>query len=313
MAYVATGPVMAQPPFPTPRPGRKEDSQRRGIRRTDLPGVAKGAAPPLMSLSKRHYRLPKGPTFRREGKDLLPEPDLPTYALLIDHCPERPQGKPILACGDVESNPGPGTGPAGSAQLRTYLLQHQMTDMFTLEERLMVNTGPSSSSVAVGCSVLQVRCEICNTRFQCRDSDVMSLARHAERCLDEICGLQQGSGARAVSLLTCGDVEANPGPTQGPSAGRQGKRILRELRQAGLQDNFDLFFMETPEAGPCGRTGGQQREAGRNGWWEARCRCGVLIKTRTWHALRAHAAVCFLLGRGGAEQESKGNDGVGYG
>ena len=38
------------------------------------PGLRR-VLPPLKALSKRHYRLPKGPTFRTERKDLLPEPD----------------------------------------------------------------------------------------------------------------------------------------------------------------------------------------------------------------------------------------------
>ena len=52
--------------------------------------------------------------------------------------------------------------------------------------------------------------------------------------------------------MSCGDVEANPGPMQGPSAGGSGGAILQELGKSGMQQAFQLFFVRTPEEGPSG-------------------------------------------------------------
>ena len=82
------GPLWLNPPFhmlgDVERKIRKEGAYVILI----CPGWRK-VLPGLLAISKRHYRLPPGPTFRREGRDLLPQRDWPTYALLIDHCPDR--------------------------------------------------------------------------------------------------------------------------------------------------------------------------------------------------------------------------------
>ena len=93
--------------------------------------------------------------------------------------------------------------------------------------------------------------------------------------------------------------------------GGEGKRILDELGRAGRQNCFNLFFTENPGAGPSGEVGHRQREAGRNGWWEAQCRCGALLKVRTSEPLRAHATVCFILAAGSGTNESVAHDETG--
>ena len=120
--------------------------------------------------------------------------------------------------------------------------------------------------------------------------------------------------------MSCGDVEANPGPMHGPSAGGSGGAILQELMKNGMQQAFQLFFVRTPEEGPSAGRAPDLRTPGRNGWWEAQCRCGALLRVRTAGPLVTHAGVCFAFARvgpptgkldGGAEGNRAQNGGRG--
>jgi hypothetical protein len=101
-----------------------------------------------------------------------------------------------------------------------------------------------------------------------------------------------GNSGRGLSLLSCGDVEANPGPRRAPSSGGSGWRILCQLEAAGLQGMFDLFMAAPPAPGPSSSTMPPAVPVSRSGWWELKCRCGALILARDSVPLLAHAKSC---------------------
>ena len=154
------GPLWLNPPFNMFGDVEKKIRKEGAYVILICPGW-RSVLPGLMALSKRHYRLPPGPTFRREGRELLPQRDWPTYALLIDHCITGGVHKPVLQCGDVESNPGPGGGPSGHPTLRTFLLSQQMTDMFSVEVERRAEAGPSGSRRTRLGLIQRVTCELC--------------------------------------------------------------------------------------------------------------------------------------------------------
>ena len=127
---------------------------------------------------------------------------------------------------------------------------------FHLEMDWPADAGPSGERKKRRSQMARVTCQLCGMRFQCLETDAGSLALHAERCLDWNAGAEGEQrvvkAGRGGDLLTCGDVEANPGPAQGPSAGGSGKAILQELMENGLQHIFQLFVVKSPERGPCG-------------------------------------------------------------
>ena len=95
------GPLWLNPPF-TKLPEVERKIRTEGAYVILICPGWRAVLPPLMALSTRHFRLPPGPTYRRNGKYLLPEPKWPSYALLINHSPARPASSPPLCRGYIE-------------------------------------------------------------------------------------------------------------------------------------------------------------------------------------------------------------------
>ena len=83
-------------------------------------------------------------------------------------------------------------------------------------------------------------------------------------------GLWHGADkGRGASLLTCGDVESNPGPGARPgrSAGSFEHVLLRHLKQLGLLELLELEQIPPPEEGPCSAP--RQQGISSSGWMVA--------------------------------------------
>ena len=100
------------------------------------------------------------------------------------------------------------------------------------------------------------------------------------------------------SLLTCGDVPPNPGPSSGPAGGR-GRNdpmaiMLRDLERWYLSDWFDGESAPWVENGPCGPT----TQNARSNWMEWRCTaCGTRMTTCSFLLHRRHIRQCLALHR----------------
>jgi hypothetical protein len=120
----------------------------------------------------------------------------------------------LLGCGDIEANPGPDGGPCGFTSIRTYLCQHQLTDLFKVICLRNYFDGLCGSDgqprrTTIGC----VLCTLCDTTFEC--TDLAQIDRHYRSCvlgLDQTTHTPPQTGGRGADLLTCGGVESNPGP-----------------------------------------------------------------------------------------------------
>ena len=151
------GPLWLNPPF-SQLSAVEQKIRREGAYVVLICPGWRRVLPSLMELSTCHYRLPDGPTFRRAGRELLPQRDWPTYALLINHTPNPRVHTPLLSCGDVESNPGPEAGPCAFASLEVYLIAERMTDLFTIQTIVDFENGPASSTTPGAIQLSTVQC-----------------------------------------------------------------------------------------------------------------------------------------------------------
>lgn len=96
-----------------------------------------------------------------------------------------------------------------------------------------------------------------------------------------------GAG-RGLSLASCGDVEANPGPESGPSFGADGLRSIElTLDWARCSDLFDVRECTTFENGPCGSSRTFSM------WTSSRCvLCSTHFYTQDAGPLLAHTQSC---------------------
>ena len=115
----------------------------------------------------------------------------------------------LLCCGDVEANPGPG-GPASPGHVISLDSLHQHMDALGVECDWEVHIpgpvslGPSSTERPLYLlDKVTVVCVYCHVSLHLRE--LWQLTHHQITCT-----------GRGAALLTCGDVEANPGPLPGP-------------------------------------------------------------------------------------------------
>ena len=141
---VPSGAPMAESPVQHVRGRGEEDKEGGGIRDPDLPGLAQCSPWPD---GTEQASLPTAPGTN------LPKGGEGTPTTGGVH-------KPVLQCGDVESNPGPGGGPAGHPTLRTFLLSQQMADMFSVEVEKQAEAGPSGSRRTRLSLIQRVTCEL---------------------------------------------------------------------------------------------------------------------------------------------------------
>ena len=92
------------------------------------------------------------------------------------------------------------------------------------------------------------------------------------------------------SLLTCGDVEQNPGPYAGPSSTSQIRHAMQWLETQHLLDYATIEVIDRPPAGPSGPS--PQRE-GPGNFFDFRCDlCGYHACTRTARTIILHVSAC---------------------
>jgi hypothetical protein len=108
-------------------------------------------------------------------------------------------------------------------------------------------------------------------------------------------GLWHGADkGRGASLLTCGDVESNPGPGARPgrSAGSFEHVLVRHLKQLGLLELLELEQIPPPDEGPCAAPG--QQGISSSGWMVAYCLCGATLYLRSPDPVLAHVDACHM-------------------
>ena len=201
--------------------------------------------PALMSLAKDSFLLPNGKTYRIRGAALLPTPRWRTIALRINQ--PAPDQKPE----EREKTTGPitlTTNPTPSRIRKTAdgpftLYKYAEREFFGLGSCIWDRRGPSP--------LMCPRCDVLQWPWDCpsllpggkpglpspRPEETFVLAHRATPRTRKT---KTGRG----SLLSCGDIEANPGPGKRKAA-RQRRRPYP--RQPGPQ--VDIPTDVTPESG----------------------------------------------------------------
>ena len=113
--------------------------------------------------------------------------------------------------------------------------------------------------------------------------NVRPLVQHASVCFV----LRQGRGEE---LLSCGDVESNPGPRHGRSSGSIIHIVDRELQHQGLLDLMDFEQIPPPDAGPASNR--PSRAITESAWWQAYCLCGWASPFRDPTVALQHLGTC---------------------
>ena len=206
----------------------------------------------LRALSRDEVVLPRIPLFLRQGWDPMPTPPWGTSVFYVHHWPvglrtllgptgdvSRPTHTPLLQCGDVESNPGPSSGP--SAVLlshQEWLLGEFVNDPGRAQwdvRWLMGQAGPDGGEPGSPRGLLFTCC-ICDESIYART--LLPLWGH--RCppgsfeAEEAEVEEPPRTGRGDALLSHGDVESNPGP----SPSRKDKGVVRP--REGVQEDVDM-------------------------------------------------------------------------
>ena len=195
-------------------------------------------------LARRSLKLPSGHTFRRQGRYLMPPPQWDVWVLLIDHTPASIGRGTVLTCGDVEQNPGPGGGPASPIDPPALAVGHVLwpTDGTPPLNQFRVcsvyaDQGPSSATYLPQLDFpgprLAVTCQRCGKTFFVRSPEPIvhhvcpwkrlgnpwaRLSMEEKRALvhesepAEVENEHMPRTGRGACLLSCGDIESNPGP-----------------------------------------------------------------------------------------------------
>ena len=174
------------------------------------------------ALAVRGHLLPRTKMFRKEGKALMPAPKWGVWILLIDYYPPRSgRGLSLLSCGDIESNPGPRQGPSACSwdPLWNFMQDHMLDDWVHVIMFEPPEMGPSGGLDTGSFLWFDATCEACGRSWSGYDTFVVT--QHLTYCK----ALEEGTGGRLLhlrqihkatgrgeSLLSCGDIESNPGP-----------------------------------------------------------------------------------------------------
>lgn len=141
--------------------------------------------------------------------------------------------KRLMRAGDINPNPGPDAGPSGAPDAWPFTIA--LAFHFEFEGCYPVSSGPASSSPAPRIILAAFRCRICGQGFD--TIDITPLLAH--RCS---CG-------RGGSILTHGDVEANPGPGNGPD-----HNTFYWFLSSNFRDLFHIDRFITLRSGPSGES-----------------------------------------------------------
>jgi hypothetical protein len=243
------------------------------------PGRARGAVPP--PLWRAGAALP--------GPPQLPGPaeGCTASAPRSRGCGDLGRGS-LLTCGDVEQNPGPGVSVPWErtlAQRRKQIafgksLPGYQTYILLVPQRHREEGNPYHPSTP--------RADVtCSCREWCRGIAAWRRALHKWDCLSHLlhqsnegAGEQEppleasifGGGGRGKDLLTCGDVEANPGPPKhdvGPIRSNAGRRARSSTsgpsvrgRSPDAPSDLDPVFVP-PVTGGAGEEGDLSHAMGR--------------------------------------------------
>jgi hypothetical protein len=185
-----------------------------------------------------HYIRPTAVSLL--GRQALPSPRArasrrvyPLWALLRGHTmidvydPENAGGRvqALLTCGDVESNPGPEQGPASATTLNWHEAL-RACNAFTIEA---VDTtwpgrsGPDTGRLGLSGPFVTAVCGVCGESLRFRET--WQMWRHLDACIPQCAEPDPPATGRGDMILTCGDVEENPGPKPPPE--HENERHLR--------------------------------------------------------------------------------------
>ena len=131
--------------------------------------------------------------------------------------PDTHQGRggDVLTCGDVEANPGPAQPAPCATRLLWVTIDQLLTALhlhnwFRAEEQYPPDRGPSGEPHHPQTMYTLVTCEACSAAIYSHPHNLRPLVAHIREC-----HLLHTATGRGAALLTCGDIEGNPGPSPG--------------------------------------------------------------------------------------------------